>query len=164
MMLAMIVAAMFTFTACGGDDEEPDYYAGGSANIGIHRIDIQFSENAAGCISSVILYGLKKDGSYAPLYEGGKSLALDPTTHTWMTDEIRNISVQTDDGCGALSASIVIMGPNGKNVSSDVTITAVGYVNNKRIKTQVFTLPAGKHIMSGGFVTEDNKTYPETFS
>ena len=78
-----------------------------------------------------------------------------------MTEDVRDISVQTEDGCGALSASITLMGPNMNNVSSDVTVTVVGYVNNKRIKTQVFTLPAGKHIMSGNFVTEDTETYPE---
>lgn len=155
-IMAMMTVCMFT--ACGDDDDSSD---SGTSNIGIHRIDVQFSDNAAGCEVTTIFYGLKQDGSFAALYEKGKSLSLEPSTHTWMTEDVRDISVQTEDGCGALSASITIMGPNMNNVSSDVTVTVVGYVNNKRIKTQVFTLPAGKHIMGGGFVTEDTKTYPE---
>lgn len=155
-MLAMMTMCMFT--ACGDDDDSND---NGTSNIGVHRIDVQFSDNAAGCEISTAFYGLKPDGSFASLYENGRSLPLEPSTHVWMTEDVRDISVQTEDGCGALTASINIMGPNGNNVSSNVTVTVVGYVNNKRIKTQVFTLPAGKHIMVGGFVTEDTKTYPE---
>lgn len=155
-MITMMTMCMFT--ACGDDDDSSDSV---TSNIGVHRIDVQFSENAVGCEATTIFYGLKPNGSYAALYENGKSLPLEPSTHTWMTEDVRDISVQTEDGCGVLSASITIMGPNGNNVSSDVTVTVVGYVNNKRIKTQVFTLPAGKHIMTGGFVTEDTKTYPE---
>ena len=155
-LLAMM--AMCIFTACGDDDDSTDSR---TSNIGVHRIDVQFSDNAEGCETSIFFYGLKPGGSFAALYENGKSLPLDSSTHTWMTEEVRDISVQTEDGCGALSASITIMGPNMNNVSSDVTVTVVGYVNNKRIKTQVFTLPAGTHIMSGNFVTEDTETYPE---
>lgn len=162
LILAITLAAVFTFTACGGDDDSDK--GSETANIGVHRIDIQFSDNAAECSATTIFYGLKRDGSYATLYENGKSLPLEQSTHAWLSEEIRDFSVQTEDGCGALSASITIMGPNGKNATSDVTVTVVGYVNGKRIKTQVFTLPAGKHIMSGGFVTEDDKTYPEVVS
>ena len=154
----LAVMAMCIFTACGDDDDSND---GEASNIDVHRIDVHFSDNAEGCEASIFFYGLKPGGSFAALYENGKSLPLDSSTHTWMTEDVRDISVQTEDGCGALSASITIMGPNMNNVSSDVTVTVVGYVNNKRIKTQVFTLPAGKHIMSGSFVTEDTETYPE---
>ena len=155
-IMAMMTVCMFT--ACGGDDDSSD---SGASGIGVHRIDVQFSDNAAGCEVITMFYGLKRDGSYAALYENGRPLPLESSTHTWMTGDIRDISVQTEDGCGALEASITVMRPDGNAVFSDVTVTAVGYVNGKRIKTQVFTLPAGKYIMSGGFVTEDTKTYPE---
>ncbi len=155
-IMAMMTVCMFT--ACGDDDDNGD---SGASGIGVHRIDVQFSDNAAGCETTAAFYGLKQDGSYAALYENGRSLTTDSFTHVWLTEDMRDISVQTEDGCGALAVSITVMGPDGNNVSSDVTVTVVGYVNNKRVKTQVFTLPAGKRVMAGGFSTEDTEKYPE---
>ena len=43
-MLTMMTVCLFT--ACGGDDDKSD---SGTSNIGVHRIDVQFSDNAAGC-------------------------------------------------------------------------------------------------------------------
>lgn len=159
-MLAMMMAAVFTFTSCGGDDEEGDN-GSESENIGVHRIDLQFSGNAAGCSADIFFYGMKPDGSYAALYENGEALVLDKTAHAWVTKEIRDMSVQTEDGCGALMVSVTITGPNGRSVASDVTVTAVGYVNGKRVKTQVLTLPAGSFIMAGEFDTANKENYPE---
>lgn len=163
MMAVMTAAVCMTLTACGGDDKEDDIPGGGAATgIGVHRIDVQYSDNAAGCRVMNIFYGVRKDGSMADLYENGGKLERDAMSGTWYTEELRDLSVQTEDGCGGMVATLSISGPNGRTVTSDVTVTVVGYVNGKRIKTQVFTLPAGSYTMAAGFTTGDTEEYKET--
>lgn len=76
-----------------------------------------------------------------------------------MTDEIRNISITTEDGCAAIIGSVNITSKTLKPIDHDVSVTMVGYVNGKRIKTQVFTLPAGKTGMSAAFSTSDTEQH-----
>lgn len=154
MMLAMVAMTSVSFTACGGDDDDNN---GVDTAIGFHRIDVQFSDDAAGCSVINYFYGLRADASYANIYENGKLLPLDGSTHTWSTDEVRNISIQTEDGCVAIVGAINITSKNLKPIDHDVTVTVVGYVNGKRIKTQVFTLPAGKTAISAAFSTSDKE-------
>ena len=157
-MLAMVaVVTMCVFSACGGDDDTPE----GDTSIGVHRIDIQINDNGTGCEVLNIFYGIRRDGSYANIYENGKKLELDAATHTWYTEEVRELSIQTEDGCGAIVASINITGPNGRNVTKDVTVSLVGYVNGKLLKSQTFTLPAGHHIMSAAFSTDTMELHEE---
>lgn len=156
-MLAMVSIA---FTACGGDDDEDNNQSSGTG-IGVHRIDVQFSGNTAECNALNIFYALKADGSYAGLYESGKALQMDATTQTWHNEEFRPISIESEDGCGATAASINVTSKTMRPISSDLTVTVVGYVNGKRIKTQVFTLPAGHTTMTGVFVTSDYELHEE---
>lgn len=156
MMLAMVAMVSTTFTACGGDDDDNN---GVDTAIGVHRIDVQFNDNVGGCDVASYFYGLKADASFANIYENGKQLPLDESTHTWMTDEVRNISVTTEDGCVAIVGSITITSKTLKPIDHDVSVTIVGYVNGKRIKTQVFTLPAGKTGMSTVFSTSDTEQH-----
>lgn len=163
LLLALVAMVTMTFTACGGDDKEDDIPVDAAGTgIGIHRIDVQYSDNAAGCRVMNIFYGVRKDGSLGDLYENGKKLELDDQSHTWTTEEQRDLSIQTEDGCGGMVLTLGISGPNGKNVTSDVTVTVVGYVNGKRIKTQVFTLPAGSYTMAAVFATNDTEKHKET--
>lgn len=159
-MLAMLATVAMTFTACGGDDDD-DSRSGSGTDIGVHRIDVQFSGNTAECNALNIFYALKENGSYANLYEGGKALQTDATTHTWHNEEFRNLSIESEDGCGATVASINITSKNMRPISSDLTATVAGYVNGKRIKTQVFTMPAGNTSMTGVFTTSDYELHEE---
>lgn len=154
MVLPMVLMALMTLTACGGDDDDNN---GIDTAIGVHRIDVQFNDNVAGCDVINYFYGLRADASFANIYENGKQLPLDRSTHTWSTDEVRDISIQTEDGCAAIVGAINITSKNLKPINHDVTVTVVGYVNGKRIKTQVFTLPAGKTAMSAAFSTSDKE-------
>lgn len=154
MMLAMVAMTSISFIACGGDDDDNN---GVDTAIGVHRIDVQFNDDAAGCSVMNYFYGLRVDASYANIYENGKQLPLDASTHTWSTEELRNISIQTEDGCVAIVGAINITSKSLKPIDHDVTVTVVGYVNGKRIKTQVFTLPAGKTAMSAAFSTSDKE-------
>lgn len=154
MMLAMVAMTSVLLTACSGDDDDNN---GVDTAIGVHRIDVQFNDNVAGCDVINYFYGLRADASYANIYENGKQLPLDASTHTWSTEEVRNISIQTEDGCVAIVGAINITSKNLKPIDHDVTVTVVGYVNGKRIKTQVFTLPAGKTAISAAFSTSDKE-------
>lgn len=158
MMLALMgCICLSTFTACGGDDNNENKAT--DTAIGVHRIDVQFNDNIVGCDVANYFYALKADASYANIYENGKQLPLDASTHTWMTDEIRNISITTEDGCAAIIGSVNITSKTLKPIDHDVSVTMVGYVNGKRIKTQVFTLPAGKTGMSTAFSTSDTEQH-----
>ena len=107
LMMAMTAAVCMTLTACGGDDKEDDIPGDGAATgIGVHRIDVQYSDNAAGCRVMNIFYGVRKDGSMADLYENGVKLERDAMSGTWYTEELRDLSVQTEDGCGGMVARI----------------------------------------------------------
>jgi hypothetical protein len=155
LMMVMMATVCVSFSACGGDDKDDDLPEG-SSYVGIHRIDVQFSDNATGLLSTAIFNGIKPNGSWVSLYENGKSLDLG-TYGTWTTNEIRPISVETENGCVELSVSIVLMS-KGVAASSDVSVTTIGYINNKKIATKVFTLPAGKKTLSLGFSTDEGGT------
>lgn len=153
LLMAIAFTTSVVFTSCGDDDDD---LPGGDGTTGVHRIDIQFSDNnTAKWKATTIFYGMKSNGSYSSLYENDKQLPATGSTHTWSTDEMRNISVQTENGSRAVIASIIIQTVNIKPAESDVTVTFVGYVNNKRIATRSYTLPVGKRILTADFSTED---------
>ena len=62
MMLAMVAMTSISFTACGGDDDDNN---GVDTAIGVHRIDVQFNDDAAGCSVMNYFYGLRVDASNA---------------------------------------------------------------------------------------------------
>lgn len=157
LMMAALAMVSMTFTSCGGDDDDDNKVT--DTAIGVHRIDVEFNDNVVGCDVLNIFYGLRADGSFANIYESGKQLTLDASTHTWSTDEVRSVSIQTEDGCAAIVGAINITSKNLMPIDHDVSVTVVGYVNGKRIKTQVFTLPAGKTGMSGAFATSDTELH-----
>lgn len=153
-LLLMAISFMTTavFTSCGGDDDLP----GGDSTSGVHRIDIQFSDdNAAKWKTTTIFYGMKSNSNYSLLYENGKQLPSTGNTYTWATDEMRDISVQTENGSVAVIVSVIIRTFDMNPSDSDITVTFVGYVNNKKIAMRSYTLPAGKMILTAEFSTED---------
>ena len=157
MILAMMAVVCMSVTACGGDDDEDSPGGGGgSTTIGVHRIDVHFDgKTNSNWLSSIAFYGLKPDASFTGLYENGKALPIDPQFNTWSTEEIRDFSVSTDDNAVAIIGSIVLGAPGGSKATEDVFITMVGYVNNNRIYTRVFTLPAGKSAIGISFSTDE---------
>lgn len=158
-MMVALAMVTTTFTACGGDDEDDNN--GRSTTIGVHRIDVHFDDNIGRCHAISIFYGLREDGSFSNLYENGTQLPLDATSHTWYSEEIRDFSISTEDKCGAIVASINVTTPNMIPLDKDVTVTTVGYINGKRLKSQVFTLPAGRTSMTAIMTTSDDKLESE---
>lgn len=156
MTLVMVAIVSMTFMACGGaDDDEIDQ----TTIIGVHRIDVEFSGNIDECMATNVFYALKPDTSFGNIYEGGKQLQLEPTSHTWTNKEIRAISVLSEDGCVGTIAGIIVISKNSEPISSDLMVTMTGYVNNKFLKKQVFTLPAGYTSISIPFSTTDTELH-----
>lgn len=151
-MLTMVTTCLFT--SCGGnDDDDP---IAGSPNIGVHRIDVQFDGNFQGKWTAInVFVGVKQDGQITGLYENGKALEINSRINNWTSTQIRDYSISTENNAAALTATVMLSAPYNVVTTEDVNITMVGYINNKRIYTQVFTLPAGKSIMTVNFSTID---------
>lgn len=151
-MLTMVTTCLFT--SCGGnDDDDP---IAGNPNIGVHRIDVQFDGNFQGKWTAInVFVGVKQDGQITGLYEKGKALDINSRINNWTSTQIRDYSISTENGAAALTATVMLSAPYNVVTTEDVNITMVGYINNKRIYTQVFTLPAGKSIMTVNFSTID---------
>ena len=150
-MLTIVTTCLFT--SCGGDDDEP---IGGDPNIGVHRIDVQFDGNFQGKWTAInVFVGVKQNGQITGLYENGEALDINSRLNNWTSTQIRDYSISTEDGAAALTATVMLSAPYNVVTTEDVNITMVGYINNKRIYTQVFTLPAGKSIMTVNFSTID---------
>jgi len=148
----MALLTMSVFTACGGDDD--DTPGGSSEFIGVHRMDVEFNGNFEGLKVETMFEGVKADGRPADLYENGKVLEGNKDK-VWASEEVRSFSVQTEDNCGAIVASVLILTDDGLPITSDVSVTMVGYINNKRVATKVFTLPAGKRVLSVVLTTDE---------
>ena len=151
-MLTMVTTCLFT--SCGGnDDDDP---IAGNPNIGVHRIDVQFDGNFQGKWTAInVFVGVKQDGQITGLYENGKALEINSRINNWTSTQIRDYSISTENNAAALTATVMLSAPYNVVTTEDVNITMVGYINNKRIYTQVFTLPAGKSIMTVNFSTID---------
>jgi len=157
MMMAMSIVCGTFFTSCGGNDDEdsPDG-GGGSTTIGVHRIDVQIDgKTNSDWLFGISFLGMTADGKFTGLYENGKKLADDSQVNTWATDVIRDFSVSTDKNAATMVGTVTLGAPVGSKAAENVTITMVGYVNNNRIYTRVFTLPAGKSNINISFSTGD---------
>ncbi len=152
MMMVVMTVFATSMVSCGGDDD--DDVPGGNAMVGVHRIDIQFSENTLDWNRQCAFHGFNPDGSYSTLYEDGTVLSPKTGRVAWTTEDRRDVSVYSDNNTIAMLASVVLIAPN-EGSSADATVTLVGYVNNKRIYTKVYTLPAGKRALSVSLTTEN---------
>lgn len=153
MMMALSIVCITSFTSCGGNDDDP---IGGDPNIGVHRIDMQFDGNFQGKWTAInVFVGVKQNGQVTGLYENGKVLDINSRVNNWTSTQIRDYSISTENGAAALTATVMLSAPYNVVTTEDVNITMVGYINNKRIYTQVFTLPAGKSIITVNFSTID---------
>jgi hypothetical protein len=158
LMMAMMAAVCMTFAACGGDSDDDDVPGGGNAQIGVHRVDLHFDVTLPSWHSTVGFHGIKPDGSFSRLYENGNELPLYEISGQgtgYISEEIRDYSICTDNNCGAIVAHVMLISFDGKPAPHDVTVTAVGYINDKRIYTKVFTLPTGASSMVMAFTTDD---------
>lgn len=155
LMMAVMMTFSQTMMSCGGDDEEDT--PGGNTSIGVHRIDVQFSENTIGWDRQCAFFGNTPSGGYCTIYENNVKLSPEAGQIAWFTTDQRDLSIYTADGAAALTGNVMLLAP-GNGADKDATVTMVGYVNNKRIYTRVFTLPAGKRSMSVSFTTDGGGT------
>lgn len=154
MMMALAIVCGTTFTSCGGDDDDDPI--GGNTTIGVHRIDVQFDGNFNGKWSAVnVFYAMNPDGTFTGLYENGQALDINSHTNAWTSTEIRDFSISTTNGAAAIAGTVLLSAPYGFTAAEDINITMVGYINNKRVYTRVFTLPAGSSIIAISFSTDE---------
>ena len=152
MMMVVMAAFAASMVSCGGNDD--DDVPGGDSMVGVHRIDIQFSENTLEWNRQCSFYGYNPGGGYCTLYENGEVLTPKSGRTAWTTEDRRDVSVTSDNNTIALTSSVVLIAPEG-GAPADATVTVVGYVNNKRISTKSYTLPKGKRALSVSFATEN---------
>lgn len=156
--VAVLAVGMCTvFTSCGGGDDD-DVPGAGSAQVGVHRVDLHFENALPNWQHFVFVHGMKPDGSFAKLYENGKELPLDEIGGQgigYSSEMIRDYSISTEKNCGVLAAAITAVPEDFKPSSRDVTITAVGYIDGKRIYTKVVTIPAGTSAFCFAFSTDE---------
>lgn len=155
MLMALAIVCVTSFTSCGGDDDN-DLPGGKDLTVGVHRIDVQFDGNFQGKWTAInSFYAIKPDGTFTGLYENGKALDINSHTNTWTSTEIRDFSISTENGAAAIAGSVMLSAPYGSAATNDINITMVGYINNKRVYTRVFTLPAGSSIIVISFSTDE---------
>lgn len=154
--VAVLAICMCMFSSCSGDDN--DVPGGGSAQIGVHRVDVHFDNALPNWDHFIFVHGIKPDGTFTKLYENGKELSLEEMSGqgvVYSSTVIRDYSISTEKGCGAMAFTVTAVPKDFKPSSRDVTITAVGYIDGKRIYTKVVTIPAGTSAFCFSFATDD---------
>ena len=159
MMVVLMSVVVASLTACGGDDGEdvPGTESGSEMNAGVHRVDVQFSGDTSKCDLTCTFYGMGADGKWVKVYENGKLLTPQYGSMElgiFEIKEFRDISVQTENKCIGFNVTISIFSQEDA-VAEDIKVTMVGYIDDKQINTQVFTLPAGKRTMLATFVNQE---------
>ena len=155
MMIALMAMVAMTFSACGGSDSD-DLPGTGGVTKGVHRIDVQFSESAGDCSVTMGFTAYNEKGNFVKLYDNGKEVT--DSDGGYKTNVLRDISISTDDGAIGLAVAIIVAGKNMGKIKDDVTVTLVGYTNNKRVKTQTVVFPAGTKNGSITFYTNVDGT------
>ena len=170
-VMAVTAVLSLALTACGDDDNgssQSSYVpSGGEAGnilLGVHRIDVEYSGNTGGCDATSAIYAVKADASPSALYTNGNQMNLDEETHSWKNFNFDNVSVQSEDNCRLAALSVIITSRNLKPATAEVTATVSGYVNNKLIKRETFTLPVGKSSMGFVFNTVSNEQSYQYFN
>lgn len=155
MLIALMAMVAMTFSACGGSGND-DLPGTGGVTKGVHRIDVQFSESAGNCSVTMGFTAYNEKGSFVKLYDNGKEVT--DNDGGYKTNVMRDISISTDDGAIGLAVGVYVAGKNMGKIKDDVTVTLVGYTNNKRVKTQTVVFPAGTRNGSITFYTNVDGT------
>ena len=149
-MLALMIAAVFTFTACGGDDDDelPDVYV--KTTEGVHRIEVSFSGSTAGWKCDATFIGTYGTG-YSKLYENGVQVG---DAYGYSDDKLRSYAIETDAKCDLMSITMILS--HGISVSVEpITVTLKGYVNGKQTNMKVVEIPASETNKGIVFSAED---------
>lgn len=139
MMLAVMVMAVLTFTACGSDDKDdlPDGYV--KTTEGVHRIEVSFDGNTTGwnCDATFIAtYGT----ATVNLYENGKQVG---SAYGYSSSEVRDYAIETDAKCDLMSVTVILSHSSFASVEP-ITVTLKGYVNGKQTNMKVVEVPTSE--------------------
>ena len=151
-IIALIAITCLSVFSCSVSKEDPVDDTG--TGIGVHHIDVHFAtDKKAGINTFCTFKATAPDGKTVQLYENRKKVSESADSKRWNVEDMRDLSVDSENGCSSMELNIQINGKDMVPLTSDVTVTIVGYVNNKRIKSQVETIPAGMKLMKIEFNT-----------
>ena len=151
MMLAVMMAAVFTFTACGSDDKDdlPDGYV--ETQTGVHRIEVAFDGNTAGWEGQIMFLATNGTSHNVAIYKDGSLVGTDGGVST---EELKNITAESEKACDMMQVSVMLMNMSHKAVSP-VTVTLKGYVNGTQKNMKVVEIPATETYKTIIFNAED---------
>lgn len=151
-MLAMLAVVCVTFTACGGDDKDDDLPEGYvKTTEGVHRIEVVFDGNTAGWEGQIMFIAINGTSYNVAVYKDG---SLASTDGGFSTEELKNITAESEKACDMMQVSVTLMNMSHKAVSP-VTVTLKGYVNGIQKNMKVVEFPASETYKTIIFNAED---------
>ncbi len=152
MMLAMMAVVCSTFTACGGGDSDDDIPGDVvKTTTGVHRIEVTFSGNTTGWEGQIMFIATNGKSYNVPLYRDGNLLSTDGG---YSTEELKNITIDTEKTCDLMQVSVTLMNMSHRTVSP-VTVTLKGYVNGVQKNMKVVEFPATETLKTIIFYSEN---------
>ena len=143
----MAIFMCVCFPSCGGsndgDDEFEDTDTSTSSRRGVHRLDVHFSRNyIAPEDHSMCFFAFRTTDEETRVYDiNGTYIPKRPNAQGVEIPKVGSCSYYTDDDCISFGVTMYIVRRTGDK-PLDVTIT--GYINNKKTRERVFTIPENK--------------------
>lgn len=151
MMMVMMTVVCVIFSACGGDkdDDLPEGYV--KTTEGIHRIEVTFDGNTAGWEGQIMFLATNGTSHNVAIYKDGSLVGTDGG---FSTEELRNITAESEKACDMMQVSVTLMNMSHK-ATSPVTVTLKGYVNGIQKNMKVVEIPATETYKTIIFNAED---------
>ena len=151
MTMALMAIVCLTFTACGGsdDDDLPEGYV--ETQTGVHRIEVAFDGNTTGWEGQIMFIATNGTSHNVAIYKDG---SLASTDGGFSTEELKDITAESEKACDMMQVSVTLMNMSHKAVSP-VTVTLKGYVNGTQKNMKVVEIPATETYKTIIFNAED---------
>ena len=147
--LAMAIVAL-TFASCGGDDDGlPEDYV--KTTEGVHRIEVSFDGSTTGWEGQIMFIATNGTSHNVAIYKDG---SLASTDGGFSTEELKDITAESEKACDMMQVSVTLMNMSHKAVSP-VTVTLKGYVNGTQKNMKVVEIPATETYKTIIFNAED---------
>ena len=151
-MMALMAVVCSTFTACGGsnsDDDIPGDVV--ETTTGVHRIEVSFDGSTAGWEGQIMFIATNGMSHDVAIYKDG---SLVGTEGGFSTEELKNITAETEKDCDLMQISVTLMNMSHKAVSP-VTVTLKGYVNGVQKNMKVVEFPVTETLKTIIFYSEN---------
>lgn len=151
-MMALMAVVCSTFTACGGGDDDDDVPGDVvKTTAGVHRIEVSFDGSTTGWEGQIMFIATNGKSHSVSLYKDGNLVGTDGG---YSTEVLWNITVESEQACDLMQASVTLTNMSHKAVGS-VTVTLKGYVNGTQKNMKVVEIPATETYKTIIFNAED---------